>query len=282
MKKPAFIKRIASRLVELSIRKHVLMYLLLLCFLLIAMMTWFFTSKMFAAMTQKNMEATGQLVEYVGSTLDNRLQEAMRAADLVIQQETIIEMIETSFGDGEYPMKQQLEDEKEATDFLTRLEYSNNLVRVRLLLQGNPIYINENIHYFRLTEEELIKASAPTSEIYWLKAQRFPYIYKNDQDVLSVYRRVRSSKDFRNIAAVVAVDIAMTEVTGQMEKLLENGSTAVRLINEAGETVATLGNEMLLPEKTDADPDDTHMTLQEIRITIEGENETGGEGNEEN
>lgn len=40
--------------------------------------------------------------------------------------------------------------------------------------------------------------------------------------------------------------------------------------------------EDVLPEKTDADPDDTHMTLQEIRITIEGENETGGEGNEEN
>lgn len=40
--------------------------------------------------------------------------------------------------------------------------------------------------------------------------------------------------------------------------------------------------EDVLPEKTDTESDDTQMTLQQVRITIEGENETGGEGNEEN
>lgn len=40
--------------------------------------------------------------------------------------------------------------------------------------------------------------------------------------------------------------------------------------------------EDVLPEKTDAAPEDTHMTLEEIQITIEEENETGGDGNEEN
>ena len=250
MKTPVFIKKIASRLVELSIRKHVLMYLLLLCFLLIAVMTWSFTSKMFATMTQKNMEATGQLVDFVGSTLDKRLQDAMRAADLAIQQETVIEMIETCFDGAEYPMKKQLEHEREATEFLSRMEYSNDLVRIRLILQGNPIYINENIHYFRMTEEELARASVLSADIYWLKAQHFPYIYKKGRDVLSVYRPVRSTGDFNKIAGIVAVDIAMSDVAEQLENLLENSRTAVQLLNEKGENVLSLGESSLLPEGT--------------------------------
>lgn len=251
MRIPAFVRRLGVRAVDISVRKHMLFYFLFLGLILIALMTWFFTSKMMESRTEKNLETTSNLVQYMGSTLESRLDGAMRAADLTMQQENILEMMEYTTSRKTYPMKQQLEDEKEVTDFLTRLEYSNNLVRVRLLLNGSPIYINENIHYFPLTDDIIEKATRGHYTTHWIEAHEFPYIYQNTQWVISVYRPVRGMQNYDILAGVVAVDIALSEVRDTLKNALDGDGVAIALVNEDGGRVTAVGETGLLPPSCD-------------------------------
>jgi len=179
MKIAACLRKLGAKALDISVRKHMLFYFLMLGLILIVSMTWFFTSKMMETAARKNLETTSNLVEYMGNMLGNRLDNAMRAADLTMQQETILDMMDITTYGKEYPMREQLKDEKEVTDFLTRLEYSNNLVRVRLLLHGAPIYINESIHFFPITDSVIEKYMENPFATHWLEEKEFPYIYKN-------------------------------------------------------------------------------------------------------
>ena len=231
----------------LSIRWRLILITFLVIVLAVVIITVFLSLQSYRALSNQVMEAHGQLVSFSAESISDRLDEALRVADLVLSQGRVTGVMTKTEAREEYPLSEQLEDARWITSFLTSLQDSSNLVRVRLQLCGEALYVNEQVNFFRMEQGERTRLSNLMREgrFYEVRSGTFDYIFRNPRRVLSVVRTAVGGRSFFTVIGAVAVDVDAQEIEDLMRGILVNEGDAAVLYDRTGTAVFALGDDSL-------------------------------------
>ncbi|MDD7412511.1 MAG: histidine kinase [bacterium] len=232
---------------RLSIRWRLILITFLVIVLAVVIIAVFLSLQSYRALSNQLMEAHGQLVSFSAESISNRIDEALRVADLVLSQGRVTGALTRAESRESYPLSEQLDDAKWITSFLKSLQDSSNLVRVRLQLCGDTLYANEQINFFRMPQEERARLGNLMREgrFYEVQTGTFDYIFRNPRRVLSVMRTAVGGRSFFTVIGAVAVDVDAQEIEGLMQGILVNEGDAAVLYNREGRAVYALGDDSL-------------------------------------
>lgn len=256
MKWPALARRVGDRLRRISVGQRLTLTFLTVIILLLSTLSALYTTRTTAVLTGEVLSAARQTLVSAVATLSERFDEMRRVADLTGRQMSIRAMMERMAGGEPYPLAKQLADEKETTAFLARLEYTHDLTRVRLLLRGESLFADENVHYFRMSDEQLQRFSdLVTSGGAVIEEFRFPYIWQSAQRVFSLQMPLSSLESYGTVVAAIAVDIPSHQVEEFLRRALAGEYAAVILRGRDGQTILSSGHEPLRERELPAEMD---------------------------
>ena len=232
----------------LSIRWRLILITFLVIVLAVVIITVFLSLQSYRALSNQLMEAHGQLVSFSAESMSNRIDEALRVADLVLSQGRVTGAMTKAESRESYPLSEQLEDAKWITDFLKSLQDSSGLVRVRLQLCGDTLYANEQVNFFRMQQAERTRLGNLMREgrFFEVRSGTFDYIFRNPRRVLSVVRTAVGGRSFFTVIGAVAVDVDAQEIEDLMQGILVHEGDAAVLYNREGRAVYALGDDSLI------------------------------------
>lgn len=234
------------RIEGMSIKWRLILITFLVILLAVVMITVFLSLYTYRVMSDQVLAVNSQLVDCAAAGISDRLDEGLQVANLVLSQTMVTDAVQKA-DRGVYAPSEQLSDVRDITDFLKSLENSSSLVRVRLSLSGSMVYVNDQVNFFRLQEEERQQLTELLLEgrYFELRQSTFEYIFRNPRRVFSVIRPITSRDSFFEVIGAVAVDIDAAEIEEQMQEMLVNEGDAAVLYDRAGQMVCALGDEAL-------------------------------------
>lgn len=189
-------------------------------------------------------DTRASLADFTAETIELRFKDALRVANMALSQDIITKAMENVSEAREYPMAQQISDERNIGAFLKSMENSTNFVRIRLLLCGDCLYSNEQINFFRMSDEQrnALDEMRANGQYYDISEGIFPYIFNQDRRVVTVTYPKASRGSFMNVDGAVAVDIDTAEIERIIENMIVTPGDAVVLVNRNGEAAITMGD----------------------------------------
>lgn len=236
--------RLRNWLERLSLKKRLILMTFCVTLLTVLMVSSYMGIYATDVLSDQAQAARAQLAKFTTTSISDRFSEALRVANMVLSQTFVTDAMETIAQHKEYPVVDQIKDEREIGSFVKSLENSSNFVRVRLLLCGDSLYSNEQVNFFKMSEEEQARLSAMRArgEYYEIMDNVFPYIFKNERRVISVTYTKSSSASFLEVDGAVVIDIDSNEILALMANMLVTEGDAVTLYNSDGEIMLTTGD----------------------------------------
>lgn len=189
-------------------------------------------------------DTRANLADFTAETIESRFKDALRVANMALSQDMIIAALENVSEERDYPMAQQIKDERDIGAFLKSMENSTNFVRIRLLMCGDCLYSNEQINFFRMSEEQRAQLDnmRANGQYYDISEGIFPYIFNNDRRVVTVTYTKASRSSFMNTDGAVAVDIDAEEIERMLRNVLVTPGDAVVLLSKNGDAAMAMGD----------------------------------------
>lgn len=236
------------RIDALPIRWRLILITFLGIVLAVTVITGFLSAYSYRVMSGQVLETHGQLVSFSASGIADRMDEAARAADLVLSQRRVTDALARTKQQEAYPLSEQVEDAKWMANFFKSLQDGSNLVRVRLLLCGDALYANEQVNFFRMREEEQERLNRRMLDGRFVELWTgdFEYIFRSTRRVLSVVRTATGGASFFDVIGAVAVDVDAQEIEELMRFMLVNEDDAAVLCDREGEIAFALGDTGLI------------------------------------
>lgn len=239
--------RLRTWLEKLSLKWRLILVSFLVVVVSVSLITGVMGVFSYRAISNQVTDARAQLAAFTAGSISDRMQEALRVANLVLSQELVTEAIASVAVQEDYPLSQQIRDAREIVSFTKSLEDSSNLVRVRILLCGDALYANEQVTFFTMTEEEreYLTELRLQGQYYNVSESVFPYIFQNTRHVISVVCPKVDSGDFSVVEGGVAVDIDAQEILELMQNMLVSQGDAAVLYDKDGTVILQTGGEEL-------------------------------------
>lgn len=241
------LRAVNRRLETVSISQRTMLTTLLLIIVSISILATFSTMRTTRVLSEEILATREMMIESTARSISSRFEEAVRVGNLTLQQKTVVDAMEKIALQKHYPLKDQLTDAKAMEEFVYRLQFSHDLVRVRLLFLGEAIYVNENINFFPLSSEtaQMFSDQRRHGQYVHITQGVYPYIFQNARNVFSVHSTLESPSDFFDVMGVVAVDIDALEIFALLQPLAATEREAVVLYNAQGETIYADGEAAL-------------------------------------
>ncbi len=253
---------ITRRLERISISQRTILTFFVVIIISIGLLAAFTSMRTASVLSEEVMSTTSQMVGSTAQSIGRRFEEAVRVGNLVLQQSTVINAMERMAYGHNYPLADQLADARTMEDFAYRLQFSHNLVRVRLLFLGDSIYVNENINFFPLGQAEADQLSQSRRAGNYVEITEcvFPYVFQKAQRVFTVKSMLETPYDFYEIMGAAAVDINAEEVFSLLRKMVTSDHEAVVLLDQDGNTIYSVGDETLASMVPGTQPDTWQVT----------------------
>ncbi len=199
---------------------------------------------------QEVLLSTRRIVLNAANNMQARLQEAVAAGQVVCASTEVLGALKQLSRDAPYPLTEQLADYRAIDELLGTLQSTHGLYRLRLYVPGEPIYKNQRMNFFPLSDVrglawyDSLRGDPSRALVLY---QRFPYIFNNTTDILSVNSMMISTDDFVTPLGLVAADIRLSDIRSMLQDMTLPGRGNAMIVDAQGHIIAEAGD-LALPE----------------------------------
>ena len=234
-------RRLQSKLTDyfknLTIKQKFLFIYFVLIVIPLCLLTILFYVKTAAIIENQVTNSAMQVLEQTGSLLSYKMKNIINISDTIFMNQEIQDILTRDM--DSYTVVQQIEDCKKAGKFITDLQNSKDVYRIRLYVKDGLIYSNENINFFNLntTDSDWYKKIASyNGRVYWTPTSSFAYL-SGSKNIISASRLIRNSKNVNEVIGVVSIDILADSIREILQKANLTKMGSIYLINKDGKFV---------------------------------------------
>lgn len=204
-------------------------------------------------MEEQEKNSIKEMLEQVEIDISKRISQLETVSDLIVNNEEIQGIISYPIDKSLY---NQIMDYGLMKKFFTTLEENFNIFRIRLYLNSERLYTNEDTNIFNM--EKL--SSIPDLElnldhinkIYWKSTYQQNYLYNQSNNTISAYRILKNISQHNQLLGVYFIDISEAEIYEVLEKFPIKKGAYICIIDEKGNLVSSedkskLGHKLDIP-----------------------------------
>lgn len=241
-------KRFQSKLVSyfknLTIRQKFLFIYFILIVIPLCLLTILSYVKTATIIENQVTNSAMQVLEQTSSFLSYKMKNVIEISDTVFMNQEIQEVLTRDM--ASYTIIQQIDDYKKAGKFITDLQDSRDIYRIRLYVRDGLIYSNEKINFYNLNSiygtDWYNKMAAYNGRVCWIPTHSFTYLRQGSKNIISASRLIRNYKNTNEVIGVVSIDILTDSIREILQKANLTKMGSIYLINEDGKVV-TYSNE---------------------------------------
>ena len=234
-------RRLQSKLTDyfknLTIKQKFLFIYFVLIVVPLCLLTILFYVKTATIIENQVTNSAMQVLEQTGSLLSYKMKNIINISDTIFMNQEIQDILTRDM--ASYDVVQQIEDCKKAGKFITDLQNSRDVYRIRLYVKDGLIYSNENINFFNLNTVDsdwYNKMASYNGRVYWTPTSSFAYL-SGSKNIISASRLIRNSKNVNEVIGVVSIDILADSIREILQKANLTKMGSIYLINKDGKFV---------------------------------------------
>ena len=171
---------------------------------------YFSYQKSSAMIEQQAGRAYREALRQMSVNITYRLREIEYVSELLYTNEELQQILRRA-ASGEATMEEVLDDFSRIQHLIGNLERSRNIFRIRLYVDGEPLYASERLSIFPLSElsgdpivEEL---TGQLGQMKWRNTYEYRYLDHGTQRIVTLFRSIKDFEQLRSTLGIVAIDM---------------------------------------------------------------------------
>jgi len=230
---------------NLNIRYKLLLSYLVLIFLplsALAILTYHRSSEV---VSSNMIDISSQTLEQANTTLGYIFQNAIKSSNIVSSNRFVHDALLKHRSDYDY--NEQIDDFNQLKDYLTSIQFDQNVYRIRLYTEGETLYSNENVNLFSLHQirnSELYKEAVELNgQLFWTMPYTFKYGgFDDTQRILSGIRVVINRYAYGEFIGLLSVDILVKDIEEILSRYTFQNNGSFYIVDRGNRVIASSGH----------------------------------------
>ncbi|HZG78045.1 MAG TPA: sensor histidine kinase [Paenibacillus sp.] len=229
---------------NLNIRYKLLLSYLVLIFIPLSALATLTYSRSSEVVSSNMIDISSQTLEQANTTLGYLFQNAIKSSNIVSSNRTVHDAL-LKHRSG-YDTNEQIDDFNQLKDYLTSIQFDQNVYRIRLYTEGETLYSNENVNLFSLHQirnSELYKEAVELNgQLFWTMPYTFKYGgFDDTQRILSGVRVVINRYAYGEFIGLLSVDILVSDIEEILSRYTFQNNGSFYIVDQRNHVIASSG-----------------------------------------
>ncbi|UKS30986.1 sensor histidine kinase [Paenibacillus sp. HWE-109] len=244
---------------RMKLRNKILISFVLMVIIPTVCIGFFSYQKSSSIISEQTSHAYLEALRQTEINMSYRLTEVENISEIVYANGRLQQILRRA-SQGDLSIGDVIVDYKNIIEIIKNLEKSRNILRIRLMVQGDPLYAMEKENILGISKESLDhwndELNLQPRSMEWVFSNKTTYPGVANMSTVSLYRTIKDFEDVKSVLALVAIDMDQKTLTNVLQNMNLSLPYQAMLFNES-ELIASYTRE---PEQINIDA----QALQEL------------------